>query len=188
MISLLQYAEGVPRKEEFIEYLRCFTGYDEHAEKRTNAECQDIYTDFENKYKEKMEYDAFADVYFWEFVRQRQLSQISDEECNRNERLLKHAIRKRVEKLNQTPMTFTEWKNFFNHEKESVSKWETNNSATFFEKEIWPIAEVSSKNDIVSLSKQTLADLIEMTYMYGKRNIILPYKPVYEEGKEYGKD
>lgn len=72
MISLLEHAESVPRKEEFIEYLRCFTGYDEHAEKRSEEECKEIYTDFENKYNEKMSYNEFADIYFWEFVRQRQ--------------------------------------------------------------------------------------------------------------------
>lgn len=169
LISLLQYAESLPRKEEFIEYLRCFTGYDEHAEKRSDEECKEIYTDFENKYNEKMEYDEFVDIYFWEFVRQLQLSQISDEDCNKNEKLLRYSIRKRVEASHQTPMTFTEWKNFFNHEKESVEGWETNNSAAFFENEIWPIAEAFSKNGTIALSKQVLADLIENAYMEGKR-------------------
>lgn len=169
MISLLQYAEDVPRREDFIEYLRCFTGYDEHAEKRSDEECKEIYTDFENKYSEKMEYDEFVDIYFWEFVRQLQLSQISDEDCNKNEKLLRYSIRKRVEASHQTPKTFTEWKNFFNHEKESVEGWETNNSAAFFENEIWPIAEAFSKNCTIALSKQVLADFIETAYMEGKR-------------------
>jgi len=169
MISLLQYAESIPRKEEFIEYLRCFTGYDEHAVKRSSEECNEIYTDFENKYSEKMEYDEFVDIYFWEFVRQEQTNQISEEECSKNEKLLRYAIRKRVETSHQTPMTFTEWKNFFNHEKESVEGWESNNSAAFFENEIWPIAETFSKNGTIALSKQVLADLIENAYMEGKR-------------------
>lgn len=168
MVSLLEYAEGVPRKEEFIEYLRCFTGYDEHAKKRSEEECKEIYTDFENKYNEKMSYNEFADIYFWEFVRQRQNGQITDEECTKNEALLRYAIRKRVEASHQTPMTFTEWKNLFNHEKESAEGWETNNSAAFFENEIWPIAEAFSKNGTVALSKQVLADLIENAYMEGK--------------------
>lgn len=169
MISLLQYAEGVPRKEEFIEYLRCFTGYDENSVKRTNEECKEIYTDFEIKYSEKMEYDEFVDIYFWEFVRQRQNGQITDEECNKNETLLRYSIRKRVETSYQTPMTFTEWKNFFECEKESVEGWETNKSAAFFENEIWPIVVAFSKNDITTISKQVLADLIEMAYEEGKR-------------------
>lgn len=170
LISLLQYAEGMSRKEEFIEYLRCFTGYDEHAEKRSDEECKEIYTDFENKYSEKMEYDEFVDIYFWEFVRQLQLRQISDEDCNKNEKLLRYSIRKRVEASHQTPMTFTEWKNFFNHEKESVEGWEANNSAAFFENEIWPVAAAFSKNGTIALSKQVLADLIETAYMEGKRH------------------
>lgn len=170
MISLLQYAESVPRKEEFIEYLRCFTGYDEHAEKRTENECKEIYTDFENKYSEKMEYGEFVEIYYWEFVRQRQNGQITDEECDKNEALLRYSIRKRVEDLNQAPMTFTEWKNFFEYEKESVEGWETNKSAAFFENEIWPIVEAFSKNDITTVSKQVLADLIEMAYEEGKRH------------------
>lgn len=165
MISLLQYAESVPRKEDFIEYLRCFTAYNGHAVKRTSKECDEIYEAFEKKYNEKMEYDEFAAVYFWEFVRWRQLSQISNEECNKNEKLLRYAIRKRVETLQQTSMTFTEWKDFFNREKESVEGWETNKSAAFFENEIWPIAETFSKNDTVVIPKQVLADLIEMTYV-----------------------
>lgn len=169
MISLLQYAESVPRKEEFIEYLRCFTGYDEHAKKRTEEECKEIYTDFEIKYSEKMEYDEFVDIYYWEFVRQRQNSQITDEECNKNEHLLRYAIRKRVEDSHQTPMTFTEWKNFFEYEKGAVEGWETNNSAAFFENEIWPIVVDFSKNNITTISKQVLADLIEMAYEEGKR-------------------
>lgn len=165
MISLLQYAESVPRKEEFLEYLRCFTAYDKYAAKRTEKECDELYTAFENKYNEKMEYDEFADIYFWDFVRQRQSGQISAEECNKNEALLRYSIKKRVETSHQTSMTFTEWKNFFNREKDSVPKWETNKSAPFFENEIWPIAEAFSKNGTVALSKQVLADLIEMTYV-----------------------
>lgn len=165
MISLLQYAESIPRKEDFIEYLRCFTGYDEHVEKRTENECKEIYTDFENKYNEKMEYSEFVETYYWDFVRQRQNGQISNEECNKNEALLRYSIKKRVETSHQTPMTFIEWKSFFNREKDSVPKWETNKSAPFFENEIWPIVEALSKNGTVALSKQVLADLIEMTYV-----------------------
>ena len=170
MISLKEYAENLvdkEKKEDFKEYLRCFTGYDVDSAKRTTTECKEIYTDFETKYREKMEYDEFVDIYFWEFVRQRQLSQISDKECDKNEALLRHAIRKRVEALHQTPMTFTEWKNFYNHEKDAIAKWETNKSAAFFETEIWPI--VASVDGVASIPKQTLADLIEMAYEEGKR-------------------
>lgn len=167
MISLLEYAENIPRKEEFIEYLRCFTGYNKHS-KRSDKECDDIYVDFENEYNEKRTYDDFTDIYLWEFVRQRQNGQISDEEFNKNERLLNYAVRKRVD---QTLRTFTEWKTFFNREKDSVEKWETNNSAAFFENEIRPIAEAFSKNGTVALSKQVLADLIEAAYNEGKRSL-----------------
>ena len=168
MISINDYAKGIDQKEDFEEYLRCFTGYDVQSAKRSLEECEDIYKDFQEKYKEKMTYDAFVDIYFWEFVRLRQLSKISDQDCELNERLLKKVIKKRV---NDSDLkTFKEWKAFYNAEKENHEDWEVNDSAELFEKEIWP--QIVTNDDKLSfeMTKLALATIVEIAYQRGKKS------------------
>lgn len=169
MISLNEYAKGVEQKEDFEEYLRCFTGYDVQSAKRSLEECESIYKVFQEKYKEKMTYDAFAETYFWEFVRLRQLLKITDQDCELNERLLKKVIRKRVS--NSDLKTFKEWKAFYNAEKENCEDWEVNESAELFEKEIWPKL-VSNNDDRFSfeMTKLALATIVEIAYQRGKKS------------------
>jgi hypothetical protein len=164
MISIDEYAKGVEQKEDFEEYLRCFTGYDTKSAKRSLKECESIYKDFQEKYKEKMTYDDFADTYFWEFTRLCQLSKITSQECTLNERLLRVAVRKRV---NDSDLkTFSEWKAFYNKEKENCEEWEANDSAEFFEKEIWP--QFSANGDKFEMTKLALANIVEKAYQQGR--------------------
>lgn len=168
MISINEYAKSVDQKEDFEEYLRCFTGYDVHSAKRSLEECENIYRDFQEKYKEKMTYDAFVDIYFWEFVRLRQLSKISDQDCELNERLLKKVIKKRV---NDSDLkTFKEWKAFYNIEKENHEDWEVNDSAELFEKEIWPQIATNSDTFSFKMTKLALATIVELAYQRGKKS------------------
>lgn len=169
MISLNEYAKDVEQKEDFEEYLRCFTGYDVQSAKRSLEECESIYKDFQEKYKEKMTYDTFAETYFWEFVRLHQLSKITDQDCELNERLLKKVIKKRVS--NSDLKTFKEWKAFYNAEKENCEDWEVKESAELFEKEIWPKL-VSNNDDKFSfeMTKLALATVVEIAYQRGKKS------------------
>jgi hypothetical protein len=164
MISIEEYAKGVEQKEDFEEYLRCFTGYDTKSAKRSLEECEGIYKEFQEKYKEKMTYDDFADVYFWEFTRLCQLSKITSQECTLNERLLRVAVRKRV---NDSDLkTFKEWKSFYNTEKEKCEEWEANDSAELFEKEIWP--QFSANGNKFEMTKLALANIVEKAYQQGR--------------------
>lgn len=168
MISLNEYAKGVDQKEDFEEYLRCFTGYDVQSAKRSLEECESIYKDFQEKYKEKIAYDAFAETYFWEFVRLRQLSKITDQDCELNERLLKKVIKKRVS--NSDLKTFKEWKAFYNAEKENCEEWEVNESAELFEKEIWPQIATNDDKFSFEMTKLALATIVEIAYQRGKKS------------------
>ena len=164
MISIEEYAKSVDQKEDFEEYLRCFTGYDTKSAKRSLEECENIYKDFQEKYKEKMTYDDFADAYFWEFTRLCQLSKITNQECNLNERLLRVAVRKRV---NDSDLkTFSEWKAFYNSEKENCEEWESNDSVDLFEKEIWP--QFSANGGKFEMTKLELANIVEKAYQQGR--------------------
>lgn len=163
MISIDEFAKRVDRKEDFEEYLRCFTGYDTKSAKRSLEECESIYKDFQEKYKEKMTYDDFADVYFWEFTRLCQLSKITSQECTLNERLLRVAVRKRVR--DSDLKTFSEWKAFYSTEKENCEEWEANDSAEFFEKEIWP--QFSANGDKFEMTKLELANIVEKAFHQG---------------------
>ena len=166
MISLDEYAKGVEQKEDFEEYLRCFTGYDTKSAKRSLEECESIYKDFQEKYKEKMTYDDFADVYFWEFTRLCQAAKITNQECELNERLLRVAVRKRV---NDSDLkTFKEWKAFYNSEKENC---EASDSAELFEKEIW--SQFSAKGDKFEMTKLELANIVEKAYHLGRIDKLL---------------
>lgn len=168
MISINEYAKDVDQKEDFEEYLRCFTGYDVQSAKRSLEECENIYKDFQEKYKEKMTYDTFADTYFWEFVRLRQLSKISDQDCELNEKFLKKVIKKRV---NDSDLkTFKEWKTFYNTEKENHEDWEVNDSADLFEKEIWPQIVTNADKFSFEMTKLALATIVEIAYQRGKKS------------------
>lgn len=162
MISIDEYAKSVDQREDFEEYLRCFTGYSTKSAKRSLEECESIYKDFQEKYKEKMTYDDFADTYFWEFTRL---------ECELNERLLRVAVRKRV---NDSDLrTFKEWKAFYNTEKEKCEDWEINDSAELFEKEIWSKIIANwplTSDDKIEMTKSALANIIEIAYQRGKRS------------------
>ena len=168
MISLNEYAKGVEQKEDFEEYLRCFTGYDVQSAKRSLEECESIYKDFQEKYKEKIAYDTFVETYFWEFVRLRQLSKITDQDCELNERLLKKVIKKRV--INSDLKTFKEWKAFYNAEKENCEEWEVNESAELFEKEIWPQIATNDDKFSFEMTKLALATVVEIAYQRGKKS------------------
>lgn len=169
MISIEEYVKGVEQKEDFEEYLRCFTGYDTKSAKRSLEECESIYKDFQEKYKEKMTYDDFADVYFWEFARLCQLSKITSQECTLNERLLRVAVRKRV---NDSDLkTFSEWKAFYKTEKENCEGWEANDSAELFEKEILP--QFSANRDMFEMTKLELANIVEKAYQRGRATKLL---------------
>lgn len=171
MISIDEYAKSVDQREDFEEYLRCFTGYSTKSAKRSLEECESIYKDFQEKYKEKMTYDDFADTYFWEFTRLCQLSRITSQECELNERLLRVAVRKKV---NDSDLrTFKEWKAFYNTEKEKCEDWEINDSAELFEKEIWSktVANWSlTSDDKIEMTKSALANIVEIAYQRGKRS------------------
>ena len=164
MISIDEFAKRVDCKEDFEEYLRCFTGYDTKSAKRSLEECESIYKDFQEKYKEKMTYDDFADTYFWEFTRLCQLSKITNQECTLNERLLRVAVRKRVNDFDLK--TFSEWKAFYNTEKEKCEEWEANDSAELFEKEIWP--QIVTNDDKFEMTKLALANIVEKAYQQGR--------------------
>lgn len=168
MISLNEYAKGVEQKEDFEEYLRCFTGYDVQSAKRSLEECESIYKDFQEKYKEKMTYNTFAETYFWEFVRLRQLSKITDQDCELNEKLLKKVIKKRVS--DSDLKTFKEWKAFYNAEKDNCEEWEVNDSAELFEKEIWPKIVTNADKFSFEMTKLALATIVEIAYQRGKKS------------------
>ena len=171
MISIDEYAKSVDQREDFEEYLRCFTGYSTKSAKRSLEECESIYKDFQEKYREKMTYDDFADTYFWEFTRLCQLSKITSQECELNERFLRVAVRKRV---NDSDLrTFKEWKAFYNTEKEKCEDWEINDSAELFEKEIWSKIVVNwplTSDDKIEMTKIALANIVEIAYQRGKRS------------------
>lgn len=171
MISIDEYAKSVDQREDFEEYLRCFTGYSTKSAKRSLEECENIYKDFQEKYKEKMTYDDFADIYFWEFTRLCQLSKITDQECELNERFLRVGVRKRV---NDSDLrTFKEWKAFYNTEKEKCEDWEINDSAELFEKEIWSKIVANwplASDDKIEMTKIALAHIVEIAYQRGKRS------------------
>ena len=169
MISLNEYARGVEQKEDFEEYLRCFTGYDVQSAKRSLEECESIYKDFQEKYKEKMTYNTFAETYFWEFVRLRQLSKITDQDCELNEKLFKNFKNKRLSYAHLK--IFKVCKAFYNAEKDNCEEWEVNDSAELFEKEIWP--KIVCNNDgrfSFEMTKLALATIVEIAYQRGKKS------------------
>jgi hypothetical protein len=162
MTSLLEYANGTVRKEDFLEYLRLFTGYSIRDPKRSIEECNEIYDGFEQKYAEPISYRTFADAYKWLFVQQRQDGEISDAVCNAMWSSLE-VVSKQFNPQEQK--TFLEWKSYFYNKKNELEDWALNVSADFF-KNVWE--KVASGPDEVTLSKNELASLIEEAYKEGQ--------------------
>lgn len=165
MRTLLEYADVVENKEQFIEYLELFTGYDIKAQPREEGELSDIYTAYKTKYAEKMTYAAFYETYKWHFTQERQLRHISDQ-AEQEAWASLDAIGNKTN-LEET-RTFQEWKDYYYSERYNLSSWDTNESASLFEEIAEPIF-TGQPSDTVQISKAALAAIVERAYQEGKR-------------------
>lgn len=86
-------------------YINLYTGYSEHEE-RYPEEIKQIEKDYQEFLKRKMSFRKFADGFKWHYVQQRQLQNISHEDCEKHWKaleILSDAY------LNEKHATFADW-------------------------------------------------------------------------------
>lgn len=96
-------------------YINLYTGYSEHEE-RYPEEIKQIEKDYQEFLKRKISFRKFADGFKWHYVQQRQLRNISHEDCENCWKALEILS----DDLNERYATFAEWFGIWQSSKKDV--------------------------------------------------------------------
>ena len=168
MKTLLSYATMLTDQAEFLEWLRLYTGYDTNGKERPEAELDSIhqyFIDFANK---PIPYKEFSEGMWSYYVQERQLGNITEQDCEEFLYALEHAIPEYLEEHypDLKLQVFGAWKRLFLELKVSLPANSFYKSRHYYHDEILPNIQPFMAKDGLTLNIpiKDFMELVEKIY------------------------